>query len=69
MADISNIVFTKSGVNIHIGKAWTGVDRLSIIWKSDLSDKIGIFPSCSCVTTTVWLHYLNFYEILREKAR
>ena len=27
-------------VSIHRGKAWTAIDRTSIIWKSDLSDKI-----------------------------
>ena len=36
----SNISSTESDVNIRIGKAWTAIDRLSIIWKSDLSDKI-----------------------------
>ena len=26
--------------DMHIGKAWTATDWLSIIWKSDLSDEI-----------------------------
>ena len=25
---------------MHLAKAWTAIDRLSIVWKSDLSDKI-----------------------------
>ena len=29
-----------SSVIICIDKAWTAVDRLSTIWKSDLSDKV-----------------------------
>ena len=33
-----NISSTESDINI--GKAWTAIDRLSIIWKSDLFDKI-----------------------------
>ena len=47
----SNISSTESGINIRIGKAWTAVDRLSTVWKSDLSDKIktGNLPNCSCV--------------------
>ena len=36
----SNISSTESAINIHIGKAWTVIDRLSTIWKSDLSDEI-----------------------------
>ena len=31
---------TESEVNIYLAKAWTAIDRLSVIWKSDLSDKI-----------------------------
>ena len=36
----SNISSTENDVIIHIRKTWTAVDRLSIIWKSDLSAKI-----------------------------
>ena len=31
---------TERDVNIHIGKAWTAIDRFSIMQESDLSDKI-----------------------------
>ena len=36
----SNISSTESEVNIRIGKTWTVICRLSIIWKSDLCNKI-----------------------------
>ena len=36
----SYISLTKSDVNIHIGKVWIAIDKLSIIWKSDFIDKI-----------------------------
>ena len=36
----SNILSTERVVNIGTDKSWTPVDRLSTIWKSDLSDKI-----------------------------
>ena len=36
----SNISSTKSDVNSSLVKAWTAIDWLLIIWKSDLSDKI-----------------------------
>ena len=36
----SNILSTESDVIILLGKAWTSINRLTIVWKSDLSDKI-----------------------------
>ena len=36
----SRVSSTESGVNIHRLKAWTAIDRLSIIWESDLAHKI-----------------------------
>ena len=36
----SNISSTESAVNIHLAKACDAIGRLSITWKSDLSDKI-----------------------------
>ena len=36
----SNITSTESDVNIRLEKTETVIDRLSIIWKSDVSDKI-----------------------------
>ena len=56
---------------ICLVKAWTAIDRLSIIWKSDLSDKIKrvFFPNCSCVSTTVWIHHMDANKTFREKSR
>ena len=42
--------------------AWfTAFSSLSIIWKSELPDKIKryFFPSCSCVRTNVWMHHID----------
>ena len=36
----SNISSTESNVNIHIGKVWTTIDKLLIIWKCNLFGKI-----------------------------
>ena len=36
----SNILSTKINVNISLVKVLIAIDRLSITWKSDLSDKI-----------------------------
>ena len=33
---------------------------LSVIWKSDLTDKmIKFFPSSGCVDTVIWMHYID----------
>ena len=60
----SNISSTESDVNIVIGKAWTAIDRLMIIWKSDISDKIKgkLFQVVLCQE-----YYM--VKILGEKAR
>ena len=36
----SNVSSTEEGINTRLTKAWTAIDRLSIIWKSDLTDKM-----------------------------
>ena len=33
----SSVSSTESDNNVHLAKAWTAIDRLLIIWKSDLS--------------------------------
>ena len=36
----SSVSLTEKDIDTRLKKAWTGVDRLSIIWKSNLSDKM-----------------------------
>ena len=36
----SSVSSTENDINIRLAKAWTAIDRLSVIWKSDLTDKI-----------------------------
>ena len=38
----SNISSTESDVNIRLAKAWTAIDRLSIIWKFDFSQAVAL---------------------------
>ena len=67
----SNISSTEIYFNIYIAKAWTAVDRLSIICKSDLSDKIKRVPpppSCHHVNTTVLMHHLDTNKMYKEKV-
>ena len=65
----SNISSTESDVNICILTVWNIIDRLSIIWKSDLTDKIGFLPSSGCVLITIWMHHIDANKTLREKVR
>ena len=36
----SNVSLTEKDIDTRLTKAWTAIDRLSIIWKSDLTDKM-----------------------------
>ena len=36
----SSVSSTEKDINTGLMKAWTAIDRLSIIWKSDLTDKM-----------------------------
>ena len=44
-------------------------DWLSVIWKSDLTDKIkrSFFPCCSRVDTVIWMHYMKANYTYEEK--
>ena len=36
----SSVSSTKTDINMWLAKAWTAINKLSVIWKSDLTDKI-----------------------------
>ena len=36
----SSVLSTEKGIDTQLTKAWTAIDRLSIIWRSDLTDKM-----------------------------
>ena len=36
----NSVSSTEKDINSRLAKAWTAIDRLSVIWKSDLTDKI-----------------------------
>ena len=43
----SSVSSTETDIKMGLAKAWTAINRLSIIWKSDLSDKRKQFFSSS----------------------
>ena len=56
----SSVASTEKDIDMRLTKAWTAIDRLSIIWKLDLSDKMKQFlPGSGCIDTAVWMHYLD----------
>ena len=36
----SSVSSTKTDIDPRLAKAWTAIDRLSVIWKTDLTDKM-----------------------------
>ena len=36
----SSVTSTETDINTRLAKAWTAISRLSVIWKSDLTDKM-----------------------------
>ena len=36
----SSVSSTEKGIDTRLTKAWTAIDKISIIWKSDLTDKM-----------------------------
>ena len=56
----SSVSSTEKDIDTQLTKAWTAIDRLSIIWKSDLTNKMKQFlPGSSCIDTAIWMHYLD----------
>ena len=50
----SSVSTTRTDIDIRLTKAWTAIDRLSVIRKSDQ-----FLPSSCCVDTTMWIHYMD----------
>ena len=50
----SSISSAKTDINMRLAKARTAIDRLSVIWKSDLTNKMKqFFPNSGRVDTAV----------------
>ena len=57
----SSVSSTENDINTRLVKAWTTNDRLLVIWKSDLTDKIKciFFPSSGRINTAIWMHHVG----------
>ena len=56
-------VSSESDVNICIGRVWPAIDRLSVIWKSDFSDKIK-WDFFQAVAVTVLLYGCTAWTLI-----
>ena len=51
----SNISSSQTNINMQLAKAWSAYDRPSVIWKSDLGDKIKYsFPQAAAVSILLY---------------
>ena len=57
----SSVSSTEKDINTRLAKPWTAFDRLSVIWKSNQTDKIkrSFFQNCGRVNTAIWVHYMD----------
>ena len=51
----SSVASTEKDIDTRLTKAWTAINRLSIIWKSDLTDKM---KGSGHINTAIWVHYM-----------
>ena len=66
----SNVSSTESNVNICLVKAYTAINRLSIIWKSDVSNKIKQdFFQAVALSMLLCMHHIDTYKTHGGKSR
>ena len=59
---------TKKDIDTRLTKAWTAIDKLSVIWKKGLTDKMkrSFFQA---VVGSILLHHLDANKTARKEAR
>ena len=67
----SSVESTEKDIETRLTKAWTAINRLSIIWKSDLTDinETQFLPDCGHIDTAIWMHYMDANKTTGEEAR
>ena len=67
----SSVSSTEKDIDTRLTKAWTAINRLSIIWKSDLTDKMkrSFFPGSCRIDTAVWMRYMDASKTAGEETR
>ena len=67
----SSVESTEKDIDTRLTKAWTAINRLSIIWKSDLTDKMkrSFFQAAVTSILLIWMHYMDSNKTAGEEAR
>ena len=65
----SSVASTEKDIDTRLTKAWTAINRLSIIWKSDLTDKMkrSFFPGSGRIDTAIWCTTWTLTKRLEKK--
>ena len=66
----SSVSSTENDIDTRLTKAWTAIDRLWIIWKSDLTDEMkrSFLPGSGCDDTAIWMHYMDANQTAGEET-
>ena len=64
----SSVKSSENDINTRLAKAWTTIDRLSVIWKSELSDKRKLNFFQAVVVSIRMIHHMDADKPYREKA-
>ena len=56
----SSISSTENNINMQLAKVWIAIDKLSIIWKLDLSNKINTVSSKQQLYQFYFFYMLDF---------
>ena len=54
--EISSI---EKDIKIRIAKAWTALNKMQVIWKSNLCKDLKLLQSCCRVHFTIWLSHMD----------
>ena len=67
----NSVASTEKNIDTRLTKAWTAINRLSIIWKSDLTNKMkcSFFHGSGRINTAIWMHYMDSNKTTEEEAR
>ena len=50
----SSVLSTEKDIDTQLAKAWTVIDRLSVMWKLDLTDKIKVFFQAAVLSVLLY---------------
>ena len=67
----SSVSSTEKDIDTRLTKAMTAINRLSIVWKLDLTEKneTQFLPGSCRIDTAVWMHYVDANKMAGEEAR